>query len=121
MVKNVWVTDYKPLDVMRNPEKNMPIAKWQKIYQNAFEAHRQKTRVKYSSLGMPRPSARELDEYEAWMESPQATGISIQDLIQYWHDLKFKYSRLSRMALNFLTIQPMSAEVGGCFRPQGLW
>jgi hypothetical protein len=31
--------------------------------------------------------------------------------IQYWHDgLRFKYPRLSRMALDFLTIQPMSAE-----------
>jgi hypothetical protein len=89
MVKDVWVTDYKPLEVIRSPESNTPVVKRQKIYPNAFEAHRQKARVKYSSPGMPRSTARELDEYEAWMESPQATDISIQDPIQYRHDLQF--------------------------------
>jgi hypothetical protein len=42
MVNDVWVTDYKPLEVILSPENNMPIAKRQKIYPNAFEAHRQK-------------------------------------------------------------------------------
>jgi hAT family C-terminal dimerisation region len=119
MVKDVWVTDYKPLEVVRSPE-NGPIAKRQKIYPNAFEAHRQKARVKFSSPRMSGCNALELDEYEAWVGSPQETDISIQDPIQYWHDLRFKYPRLSRMALDFLTIQPMSAECERLFSAAGL-
>lgn len=69
---------------------------------------------------MPRSTARELDEYEACMETPQATDISIQDPIQYWHDLRFKYPRLSRMVLDFLTILPMSAECESLFLAAGL-
>lgn len=120
MIKDVWVTDYKPLEVIRSPENNMPIAKRQKIYPNAFEAHRQKARVKYPSPGMPRSISRELDEYEVWIESPQATDISIQDPIQYWYDLRFKYPCLSRIALDFLMIQPMSAECERLFSAAGL-
>ena len=69
---------------------------------------------------MPRSSVLELDEYEAWMESPQETDISVQDPIQYWHDLRFKYPRLSRMALEFFTIQYMSAECERLFSAAGL-
>lgn len=119
MVKDVWITDYRPLEVVRSPE-NKPIAKRQKTYPNAFEVHRQKARVKHSSGGMSGSTALELDEYEWWTESPQETDISIQDPIQYWHDLQFKYPRLSRMALDFLTIQPMSAECERLFSAAGL-
>jgi hypothetical protein len=41
--------------------------------------------------------------------------------IQCWHDgLRFKYPRLSRMALDFLTTQPMSAECERLFSAVGL-
>jgi hypothetical protein len=119
IVKDVWVTDYKPLEIVRSSE-NEPIAKRLKIYPNAFEAHRQKARIKYSSPGVSSSTLVELDEYEAWIQSPQETDVSIQDPIQYWHDLRFKYPRLSRMALDFLTIQPMSAECERLFSESGL-
>ena len=119
IVKDVWVTDYKPLEVVRSSD-NQPIAKRQKIYPNAFEEHRQKSRVKHPGPWIPRSTTLELDEYEMWVGNPQETDISIQDPIQYWHDLRFKYPRLSRMALDFLTIQPMSAECERLFSAAGL-
>lgn len=119
IVKDVWVTDYKPLEIVRSSD-NQPIAKRQKIYPNAFEEHRQKSRVKHPGPWIPRSTTLELDEYEMWVGNPQETDISIQDPIQYWHDLRFKYPRLSRMALDFLTIQPMSAECERLFSAAGL-
>ena len=39
IVKDVWVMDYKPLEIVRSPE-DQPTAKRQKLYPNAFEEHR---------------------------------------------------------------------------------
>jgi hypothetical protein len=54
------------------------------------------------------------------LASSQETDASIENPIQYWHDLRHKYPRLSRMALDFLTIQPMSAECERLFSAAGL-
>ncbi|KAM5528342.1 hypothetical protein FOXYSP1_19611 [Fusarium oxysporum f. sp. phaseoli] len=44
---------------------------------------------------------------------------SINDPLAYWHEKRFKYLNLSRMALDFLTIQPMSAECERFFSAAG--
>ncbi|KAM5527603.1 hAT family dimerization domain protein [Fusarium oxysporum f. sp. phaseoli] len=43
----------------------------------------------------------------------------VRDPISYWHKRKRRYPRLSRMALDFLTIQPMSAECERMFAAAG--
>ena len=123
MVKDVWVTDYKPLEVDCSHD-DKPSPKRQKAhYRNRFEEHRQQSRMKFARPEISQKiisSAFELDEYEAWLASSQETDASIENPIQYWHDLRHKYPRLSRMALDFLTIQPMSAECERLFSAAGL-
>ncbi|KAL6406038.1 restless-like transposase [Ilyonectria robusta] len=50
------------------------------------------------------------DEYQAWQTDRDASDGNIHDPIGYWITKQSRYPWLSRMALGFLTIQPMSAE-----------
>jgi hypothetical protein len=59
------------------------------------------------------------DEYETWQGSYEASDRRVRDPITYWHERRLKYPRLSRMALDFLTIQPMSAECERLFSAAG--
>jgi hypothetical protein len=50
------------------------------------------------------------DEYARWQKDVLPTDNAIRDPLEYWHAQPFKYPRLSRMAADFMTVQPMSAE-----------
>jgi hypothetical protein len=50
------------------------------------------------------------DEYEEWQKDREPGDRRIEDPIAYWVEKQDRYPRLSRMALDFLTIQFMSAE-----------
>ncbi|TDJ70675.1 hAT transposon family protein, partial [Pseudomonas putida] len=43
----------------------------------------------------------------------------VRDPLSYWHERRRRYPRLSRMALDFLTIQAMSAECERLFSAAG--
>lgn len=74
----------------------------------------------FSETGRERPISRDSsdnnstfefdDEYEVWQQTKEKTDRTITDPIAYWHEKRHRYPRLSRMALDFLTIQSMSAE-----------
>jgi hypothetical protein len=59
------------------------------------------------------------DEYDAWQAQPEYGDDEVRDPIASWHENRFKYPRLSRMALDFLTIQAMSAECERMFSAAG--
>lgn len=52
----------------------------------------------------------DLDEYEQWLRDIEDADASVTDPYEYWHIRRLKYPRLSRMALDLLTVPPMSAE-----------
>lgn len=129
MVQEVWETEYRNLEVVLSPG-NEPVAKRRRKYQNAFEEYCEQSRYEPSSrLSTPtttpattRSSATSefpRDEYEAWQESWLPTDTDIRDPRAYWQDNRAQYPRLSRMALDFLTIQPMSAECERLFSAAG--
>ncbi|RYP51798.1 hypothetical protein DL768_002945 [Monosporascus sp. mg162] len=60
-----------------------------------------------------------LGEYRAWCMDFEPGDREVQDPIAYWIQKSVKYFRLSRMALDFLTIQPMSAECERFFSATG--
>jgi hypothetical protein len=120
MVQEVWDTEYKGLNVVRGLETDEPIAKRQKRYHNAFEEHREQSRYMPSTSSIAAEVEVGRDEYEAWCSTWEATDTAVRDPIAYWHDKRFQYPRLSRMALDFLTIQPMSAECERLFSAAGL-
>ncbi|RYO84488.1 hypothetical protein DL764_009320 [Monosporascus ibericus] len=60
-----------------------------------------------------------LGEYKAWYMDFEPGDREVQDRIAYWIRKSAKYPRLSKMALDFLTIQPMSAECERLFSAAG--
>jgi len=58
------------------------------------------------------------DEYHYWLAN-ESERQDCLDPIAYWHGMRDKYPRLSQMALDFLTITPMSAEVERLFSSTG--
>ena len=72
------------------------------------------------SQAMPASAAAIIgDEYQAWQTDREAGDSNVRDPIRYWITKKSRYPRLSRMALDFLTIQPMSAECERLFSAAG--
>ncbi|OBS16408.1 hypothetical protein FPOA_12943 [Fusarium poae] len=59
------------------------------------------------------------DEYQAWQTDRDASDGNVRGPIGYWITKQGRYPRLSRMALDFLTIQPMSAECERLFSAAG--
>jgi hypothetical protein len=117
MVQEVWMNSYRDLDIARNTENRGPVAKCQKRYYNAFEEHCSKARRKPMGNGdILGPFS---DEYEAWQAQLEYGDDEVRDPLAYWHENRFKYPRLSRMALDFLTIHAMSAECERMFSAAG--
>ena len=64
-------------------------------------------------------SGQDLDEYEQWQRDINDSDALVTDPYEYWHTRRLKYPRLSRMALDLLTVPPMSAECERLFSTTG--
>jgi hypothetical protein len=65
------------------------------------------------------PTAVKGDEYEQWQLDRKPGDRRIRDPIKYWIEKQDRYPRLSRMALDFLTIQAMSTKCEKVFSAAG--
>ncbi|KAG7403453.1 Acyl-coenzyme A thioesterase 8 [Fusarium oxysporum f. sp. rapae] len=115
MVADVWLSDYAHLEVRTSSSRgdDEPPAKRPRFF-NPFEKN---SRVP-SSIP-PYAAAIVGDEYQAWQTDRDASDGNVRDPIGYWITKQGRYPRLSRMALDFLTIQPMSAECERLFSAAG--
>ncbi|KID81274.1 restless-like transposase [Metarhizium guizhouense ARSEF 977] len=118
MVREVWETEYRHLQVVPSPVVvHEPVAKRQRKYYNPFQAYCERTRpvsgcnVVKEEVSLPGCIDEDVDELELWQSSREDGDSDVRDPIAYWHERRRRYPRLSRMALDFLTIQPMSAEL----------
>ncbi|KAH7459997.1 hypothetical protein FOMA001_g19780 [Fusarium oxysporum f. sp. matthiolae] len=125
MVREVWESDYRHLQVVRSPVDDEPVAKRQRKYYNPFQAYCERTRP-VLGYGLVKEEAtlsddinEDINELELWQSSWEDGDNDVRDPISYWHERKRRYPRLSRMALDFLTIQPMSAECERLFAAAG--
>ena len=60
------------------------------------------------------------DEYDHWLSSPDVKNDPlVTDPIQYWWERRKDYPRLSQMALDLLSVPPMSAECERLFSVAG--
>ncbi|RKK21329.1 hypothetical protein BFJ67_g17332 [Fusarium oxysporum f. sp. cepae] len=125
MVREVWESDYRHLQVVRSPVDDEPVAKRQRKYYNPFQAYCERTRP-VLGYGLVKEEAtlsndinEDINELELWQSSWEDGDNDVRDPISYWHKRKRRYPRLSRMALDFLTIQPMSAECERMFAAAG--
>ncbi|KAG6979451.1 hypothetical protein FOFC_17288 [Fusarium oxysporum] len=115
MVGDVWLSDYAHLEVRTSSSRgdDEPPAKRPRFF-NPFEKN---SRVPNS---LPAHAAAIVgDEYQAWQTDRDASDGNVRDPIGYWITKQSRYPRLSRMALDFLTIQPMSAECERLFSAAG--
>ncbi|PWI64137.1 hypothetical protein PCL_12103 [Purpureocillium lilacinum] len=129
MVREVWETEYRHLQTARSAvadEPEEPVAKRQRKYYNPFQAYCERTRtaprctlVKEEEISTPDCDDEGIDELELWQSSFEDGDSEVRDPISYWHERRRRYPRLSRMALDFLTIQPMSAECERLFAAAG--
>ncbi|KAJ0130331.1 Uncharacterized protein HZ326_26566 [Fusarium oxysporum f. sp. albedinis] len=132
MVQDLWEREYRDLEV-DDPEIELPANKRLKTSRNKFTAWRTKKRglttggisVTESPIRSPAQSPRssvgglDLDEYEQWQRDIEDADASVTDPYEYWHIRRLKYPRLSRMALDLLTVPPMSAECERLFSTTG--
>ena len=109
----------KRQEIIMPVENNEPSANRQKaVYYNAFEEYRDE-QILVSPSPLPTTSILNEDEYERWQQDKASTDSACHDPIRYWHARRQEYPRLSRMALDILTIQPMSAERERLFSTAG--
>ncbi|KAG6988651.1 hypothetical protein FOFC_02662 [Fusarium oxysporum] len=132
MVQDLWEREYRDLEV-DDPEIELPANKRLKTSRNKFTAWRTKKRgltaggisATESPIQSPAQSPRssvgglDLDEYEQWQRDIEDADASVTDPYEYWHIRRLKYPRLSRMALDLLTVPPMSAECERLFSTTG--
>ena len=127
MVQDLWESEYKDLE-LDDSEINLPASKRLKTSMNRFTAWRTQKRglatgglsVDESTL-LPRSSviSQDLDEYEQWQRDINESDALVTDPYEYWHRRQLQYPRLSRMALDMLTVPPMSAECERLFSTTG--
>lgn len=117
-VKKLWLDEYKDMEIsVSNNEE--PLPKRRKTFATAFNRHREENRVK-SSQSTPSPShLSTTDEYVEWQRDRGARDDDVVDPIEYWHDKRSTYPRLAQMALDILSVAPMSAEVERLFSSAG--
>ena len=110
MVHEVWTTDYAHLDIraISRSSDDEPRPR----FPDPFVAINRLARLS-------RTSAIEGDEYAAWQLDRHLSDREVNDPIDYWFKKQERYPRLSQMALDFLTIQPMSAECERAFSAAG--
>jgi hypothetical protein len=59
------------------------------------------------------------DEYEIWQRDKKRTDGDVRNPLAYWIAKQDRYPRLSQMAMDFLTIQPMLAKCERAFSSAG--
>lgn len=120
MIKDEWNNRYKGLRLdsaisISTPESTPePLAKRRRV--NAFESFLNRTRPDPAA---PADDEFEIDELDIWSATTEDDDYSVADPLVYWHQNRRRYPRLSQMALDFLTIQAMSAECERLFSAAG--
>ncbi|EXU94742.1 hAT family dimerization domain protein [Metarhizium robertsii] len=116
MVQLVWDRGYKTLDISVE-EQGEPATKRRRTqYYSPFEQFKDEARIRPCE---ERDSDEAGDEYTRWQKDLLPTDGDVRDPQAYWHAQRFKYPRLSRMALDFMTAQAMSAECERLFSAAG--
>lgn len=120
LVRGLWESEYKTLPIPDTPEEEPPYKRLKTM--SALERHRaQRTSSLVGGYSSSTTSlVGEHDEYDRWLSSPDSKSDPfVTNLFQYWWGKRKEYPRLSRMALDLLSIPPMSAECERLFSVAG--
>jgi hypothetical protein len=112
IVQRLWDTEYRDLQItVTSPEG--PVVKRRKTTLSSFDRYRNRYR-------QSQPSAAQADEYIRWQASVSGSDKDVADPVEYWVLKRFEYPRLSRMALDVMTVPAMSSECERLFSATGL-
>ncbi|OBS15938.1 hypothetical protein FPOA_27990 [Fusarium poae] len=119
MVKTLWEEEYKSLPNVSNSDEEPPFKRLKAM--SALERHRaHRTSSLAGRCPLDRSVNADHDEYDHWLSSPDVKSDPlVTDPIQYWWERRKDYPRLSRMALDLLSVPPMSAECERLFSVAG--
>lgn len=129
VVQDLWEVEYKNL-FSEDQDPCLPASKRLKSSKNKFTAWRNRkrglnlqTQAVDESTGASSSSVYtsglDLDEYDQWQCNIDDSDALVIDPYEYWHTRRLKYPKLSRMALDLLTVAPMSAECERLFSVAG--
>ncbi|EJP61382.1 transposase-like protein [Beauveria bassiana ARSEF 2860] len=130
-VREVWETQYRRLRIVPGRVAERSAATRQRKYYNPFQAYCERTRsMSGTSVAEEELTGSrcfdgnddvddDVDELELWQSLWEDGDGDVRDPLEYWHERRRRYPRLSRMALDFLTIQAMSAECERLFSAAG--
>jgi hypothetical protein len=114
MIHDIWITEYAYFNFHINNQSSddeSPPAKRSRFF-NPFAANSQVSQLLRTTAVLG-------DEYEIWQRDRERTDSEVRNPLAYWAARQDSYPRLSRMVMDFLTIQPMSAECERAFSAAG--
>lgn len=120
MVRRLWEEEYKSLPTREVGDEDPPFKRLKAM--SALERHRalRTSTLPCGTCPGKTPLDAELDEYDQWLLSPDLKHDPlVSDPVQYWWERREDYPRLSQMALDVLSIPPMSAECERLFSVTG--
>ncbi|KAF4435092.1 putative AC9 transposase [Fusarium austroafricanum] len=133
LVEELYRSHYEPRIISRDRERGEPVTKKRRMYRNPFDKYREESR-QAPTLLQPASSMTTLlqaedaasssthavgDEYSDWFRDVHKSDQNILDPISYWYERREEYPRLSQMALDVLSVLPMSADVERLFSTCG--
>lgn len=126
LVQDVWEEEYKVREVERTAFEG-PAVKRRKLFRSKLGSYREQKRTRPSESSAPSASSQHTnnqsqdlsDEYQRWEKDRQPTDEDVEDPLQYWHERRRVYPRLAQMALDFLSVAAMSADVERLFSAAG--
>ena len=120
MVIELWEEEYKSLPTPVKPDEEPPLKRLKVM--STLERHR----AYRNSTLLGRTSSfhfaldADYDEYDQWLSNPDPNRDPIaSDPLRYWWKRRNDYPRLSRLALDLLSIPTMSADCQRLFSVAG--
>jgi hypothetical protein len=115
LVQELWDSEYRHLSI--SSVRSLPSdIKRRKFFHTKFNKNREESRQ------APLPSQQvypTIDEYEEWQRLHLDSDQDVVDPLSYWHEKRSLYPRLAQMALDVLSVPPMSADVERLFSSCG--
>jgi len=107
--------------------------KKRRMYRNPFDEYREESRPAPTLSQLPSSTTPLLqvedvgggsthvvgDEYSDWFRDVHKSDQNVLDPISYWYERREEYPHLSQMALDVLSVLPMSADVERLFSTCG--
>ena len=116
IVKDLWDNEYKKRPIPDSTTAYAP-SRAKGVFLSPFDQYRN-TACLSSPFDIDNDPPT--DEYERWQLDTAKTDADVDDPLRYWYHKRSDYPRLAQMAIEVLSVQPMSAECERLFSSGGL-